>query len=1490
MHNDTTELPDTTSYSIRTNFTQMFSNIALRDLFWRPDPENSGHYITELKWGIIFLQDLIERALIRRKTNSSLNMPGGYVQPFPFHCYTFDINLLIGQVIFPIFILIGNIFTITLLARVVVQEREKRLTDMMSVFGVGVVENWASWVCTYYIMLIPTVILTVVLLKTTQVLPHSNPYVILLALLSNNISLMTLALLTCIPFKRATLAATSVGMVYILLYFLVPLFQFAGFDTPKWMIVLSQFFTPTTLGTFFVETIQYELKGEGIQWSNLVKSPFEVGFSIPLLSLVFLLINTIVYFLLAVYLYEVVVGVYGKRKPFYFIFLPSYWTGKENTSKCVTKKLQNSAEDEIVLLEASAENKNVNWEPLAEENETNNQSAVMIDKVSKYYWSGIFYKKKKLQALKSISLNLHEGQVTVLLGHNGAGKTTLMMILSGIFQQTKGHITIYGHSLEEERKRLQLDTIGLCPQHNILFPNFSVMEHFYFYGSLRGMSVREIKKESSYLLATMRLTEDKNKRTGALSGGMARKLSVCLAFLGSPRLVILDEPTAGVDPSSRAEIWDFLATEKARRCILLSTHHMDEAEVLGDRIAMIDHGHLLCVGTLQYLKSFFNLRYSLVLEKKADFTEMEEAELKMLMESNLEDCSSTTVGKKDIKYSISIDSLEAEHSPVTSIMEELENNKDKFGISSYGLTAPSLEQLFLMLTELHHKEHVKETSINEMENVTFKNNNHNINKVHFFTLICLQTYALFIKRIHDARRNIKGLLLRYGLFSSILIFTMVLEFITTSKTPNSSRFYPGIYLSLNSPQYAFIGASDGASNEYEYLDTMVCPGGYGVPPFIGNVTEAENVCPTIDNGQNSNVHCSLDRERSCWSYEKQTNHSHRPNNCRCESQMIECDERPSKPPEMLAVGDGTIIQELIGYNITEYLIATYHEYIMKRYVGTSFGYSRNDIPIVNKTKEKVLKELDDDSLKNFMPSAEQLAVRNFSKAWFTFKGYHAMKISLNLMNNAILRKEMRDRGCHNNFTEYGIIGNAELWELTPSQRAFTELTTAMPIVIPIFLFLAFCFLVVHPIIFVLEEKSAGTKSLQDLFGLGQTIYFIVNFISELTLYTFAVVLSLIILKSFNYTPLVSLEHISPFIITVMGYGCLNICLMQLLAKICTSGSLSYVVIAVLMYVTGMSTLIVIFSLEFEDSIGGLNLKAQLETYFCILPQFSFAIIIYRLIIDNFFNLAQAEVGNTLGIGKKDPFEYYPVGKSILIIYTEFILFFLINVAIAICYDLNVRIVREANTRVNLPIIFTEDSDIEEERTRVMSNPHNPENAISLNRISKRYYSYRDLLSTLCPFNFIKRKSNRYSVEDVTFSVKNECFGLLGLNGAGKTTIFKSITGVHSVTKGRIEFRGEDIASARKKVHKNLGYTPQKDALFDFLTGKEHLQYYGRLKGLSGALLKQSIDSIIAKVQLSEHQNVITSKYSGGNKRKLSTAIALISTPTLLLLDEPTSGE
>uniref|UniRef100_A0A672YJV7 ABC transporter domain-containing protein n=1 Tax=Sphaeramia orbicularis TaxID=375764 RepID=A0A672YJV7_9TELE len=131
--------------------------------------------------------------------------------------------------------------------------------------------------------------------------------------------------------------------------------------------------------------------------------------------------------------------------------------------------------------------------------------------------------------------------------------------------------------------------LGMCPQHNVLFDKLSVEEHLWFYSQLKGMAEEDIRKEM-----------DKSVQVycgSTLSGGMKRKLSVAIAFVGGSRAVILDEPTAGVDPYARRAIWDLILKYKQGRTILLSTHHMDEADLLGDRIAIISHGKLKCCGS-----------------------------------------------------------------------------------------------------------------------------------------------------------------------------------------------------------------------------------------------------------------------------------------------------------------------------------------------------------------------------------------------------------------------------------------------------------------------------------------------------------------------------------------------------------------------------------------------------------------------------------------------------------------------------------------------------------------------------------------------------------------------------------------------------------------------------------------------------------------------------------------------------------------------------
>uniref|UniRef100_A0A3B5LNX3 ABC transporter domain-containing protein n=1 Tax=Xiphophorus couchianus TaxID=32473 RepID=A0A3B5LNX3_9TELE len=158
--------------------------------------------------------------------------------------------------------------------------------------------------------------------------------------------------------------------------------------------------------------------------------------------------------------------------------------------------------------------------------------------------------------------------------------------------------------------------LGMCPQHNVLFDKLSVEEHLWFYSRLKGMAEDDICKEMDKMIVDLELSNKRHSLVQTLSGGMKRKLSVAIAFVGGSRAVILDEPTAGVDPYARRAIWDLILKYKQGRTILLSTHHMDEADLLGDRIAIILHGKLKCCGTPLFLKSTYGDGYKLTLVKK----------------------------------------------------------------------------------------------------------------------------------------------------------------------------------------------------------------------------------------------------------------------------------------------------------------------------------------------------------------------------------------------------------------------------------------------------------------------------------------------------------------------------------------------------------------------------------------------------------------------------------------------------------------------------------------------------------------------------------------------------------------------------------------------------------------------------------------------------------------------------------------------------------
>lgn len=217
------------------------------------------------------------------------------------------------------------------------------------------------------------------------------------------------------------------------------------------------------------------------------------------------------------------------------------------------------------------------------------------------------------EAVKSLNLNMYEGQITVLLGHNGAGKTTTMSMLTGMFPPTRGTAIVGGHDVRTSIQRVR-DSMGLCLQHNVLFDNLTVREHLYFFGKLKGLASDQIDAEINNYIKLLELEDKIDARSSTLSGGMKRKLSVGMALCGSSKVVMLDEPTAGMDPSARRAIWNLLQKQKHGRTILLTTHFMDEADLLGDRIAIMSAGTLQCCGSSFFLKKRYGAGYYLIMD------------------------------------------------------------------------------------------------------------------------------------------------------------------------------------------------------------------------------------------------------------------------------------------------------------------------------------------------------------------------------------------------------------------------------------------------------------------------------------------------------------------------------------------------------------------------------------------------------------------------------------------------------------------------------------------------------------------------------------------------------------------------------------------------------------------------------------------------------------------------------------------------------------
>lgn len=204
-----------------------------------------------------------------------------------------------------------------------------------------------------------------------------------------------------------------------------------------------------------------------------------------------------------------------------------------------------------------------------------------------------------LVAVDNLTLQVQRGEVFGLLGPNGAGKTTSINMLCGLLLPDSGEVLLDGKPARGRESRLR---VGVCPQNVVLWGTLSCIEQLEFIGEMYGISRKSAQKRGDVLLDAMGLADKRNKLARTLSGGMQRRLNLVMALVHDPDILVLDEPEAGLDPQSRVLVREYIRSLAHLKTIILTTHNMDEAERMADRVAIIDHGRLLTVDTPEELK------------------------------------------------------------------------------------------------------------------------------------------------------------------------------------------------------------------------------------------------------------------------------------------------------------------------------------------------------------------------------------------------------------------------------------------------------------------------------------------------------------------------------------------------------------------------------------------------------------------------------------------------------------------------------------------------------------------------------------------------------------------------------------------------------------------------------------------------------------------------------------------------------------------------
>ncbi|NXW04409.1 ABCAA protein, partial [Fregetta grallaria] len=549
----------------------------------------------------------------------------------------------------------------------VVREK-KKLKVLMKTMGLQDTAFWLSWSLLYaaYVMVL-SCLLTALAVDDAFYL-SSFPAILLLFFLYG-LACIHLVFMLC-SLLRTSKLASSMGFLITFLFGCLSLAVLIE-NLPEPLQWFLSLFCPFAFNAGIAKVFHLEKYGMGFSFSNLMEESYFL-FSTYLM----LVFDSILYMLLAMYFDKVLSGKYGIPNPPFFCLKPSYWVRSRRRSTREMPRIGVSPEELL----------GDDIEPVPPE--FVGKEVIRLNNIKKEYKK----KDKKTKALRGLSLNIYEGQITALLGHSGAGKTTLLNVLSGLTLPSEGSATIYNYKLSEVGDREEIrEMIGICPQFNIQFEVLTVRENLKIFAEIKGIKSKEVEQEVQNILELLDISNVQDTQAEKLSDGQKRKLSIGIAMLGNPQVLILDEPTAGLDPLSRHQVWSLLKEHRAGRVILFSTQFMDEADILADRKAFISHGRLKCVGSSLFLKKKWGIGYHLRIHV-SESCDLEN--VTSLVKRYIPNVIFSGHSQYELRYKLPLEKV----NKFPDLFSGLDSCSDQ-GIINYGVSMTTLEDVFLRLEE-----------------------------------------------------------------------------------------------------------------------------------------------------------------------------------------------------------------------------------------------------------------------------------------------------------------------------------------------------------------------------------------------------------------------------------------------------------------------------------------------------------------------------------------------------------------------------------------------------------------------------------------------------------------------------------------------------------------------------------------------------------------------------------------------------------------------